>query len=121
MNRMLSAALAVAALAGVSAPVRAADATEKQILLSSFTLAAAHMACPNIEVSNKGEGEEGWALMSSVDEGYKNQYGSALAKIVHVASQFPTFCDDVRNAYGPNGTPAKELPWAISAFRGMLK
>jgi hypothetical protein len=121
MNRMLSAAFAVATLAGVSAPVHAADATEKQILLSSFTLAAAHMACPNIEVNNGRDGDAGWALTNSVDGSYKNQYGAALAKIVQVASQFPTFCDDVRNAYGPNGIPAKELPWATSAFRGMLK
>ena len=71
MNRMLSAAFAVATLAGASAPVHAADATEKQILLSLFTLAAAHMACPNIEVNNGRDGDAGWALTNSVDESYK--------------------------------------------------
>jgi hypothetical protein len=121
MNRVFSAALGLATLAGVTTSAHAADATEKQILLSAFTLAVAHMTCPNIELNDAGEGKAGWALMGSVDESYKNQYGPALAKIVHVASQFPTFCADVKGAYGPRGVPSPELSWATSAFRGMIK
>jgi hypothetical protein len=56
------------------------------------------------------------------DEKYyiKNWMPSA-AKLVGVTSNFPTFCGNVLGAYGPEGVPARILPWATSAFRGMIK
>jgi hypothetical protein len=104
--------------------VRADDnnnASEKQILFTMATISAAQQRCSNIEFNLRGAG---WALiawLNRADQDYVNNWSVSVAKLVAAASLFPTFCDDVRGAYGPKGIPAPRLPWATPAFRGMLK
>ncbi len=100
-------------------PVSAAS--EKQILFTMATLRAAEQRCSNIEFDLNSAG---WALIAWLqrsDPDYVNNWSASAAKLVGVASLLPTFCDDVRGAYGPEGIPARSLPWTTPAFRGTLK
>jgi hypothetical protein len=85
------------------------------------TLTAAKQVCSNIGFNLEGPG---WALivwLQRNDKDYINNWGDGAMRLVTAASLFPTFCNDVKGAYGPKGIPASELPWARPEFRGMLK
>src|ERR1700734_1260516 len=112
---VLSASLVIATISPVSA------ASEKQILFTMTTLYIAKQKCSNVEANSKGAG---WGLvvwLKRTDQEFIDSYSPVVSQLVDVASQFPTFCDDVRGAYGPQGIPARTLPWATPEFRGMLK
>jgi hypothetical protein len=100
-------------------PARAA--TEKQILFTMVTLTAAQQHCPDVDFTLRGTG---WALVAGLnnnDKDYINDWIVSVTQLVSAASLLPTFCDDVRSAYGPNATPVPSLPWATPEFRGMVR
>jgi hypothetical protein len=96
-------------------------ASEKQILFTMITISAAEHQCRNIEFDLTASG---WGLVTWLKQegtNFINYWGASAAQLVSVATLLPTFCDDVKGAYGPSGTHAPSLPWATTEFRGMLK
>src|SRR5271170_6187173 len=119
-TKLLAALMVGVMMIGPAAAQNHPRANEKQILLTMVTIVAAQHRCSNTEVNHSGAG---WVLVAEFtrrDQDYINTWSDSAAKLVGEISLLPTFCDDVRGAYGPEGIPAPRLPWATPAFRGML-
>ena len=96
-------------------------ATEKEALYTYITVHTAKGICPGIEFNTEAMGWFMIGLFQQRSPEYVNTWFSTAKDLVDVAANFPTFCADVKSAYGPQGIPVKTLPWATPDFRGMLK
>ena len=116
---------AVALLFSISAPTFSksteAKATEKQTLFAYVTVHLAKQRCGNIDFNLDAEG---WILIGlnmKLNPAFAETWGANAYNLVDAAAQVPTFCEDVKKAYGPKAIPVKTLPWATPEFRGMIK
>lgn len=103
------------------AQLNEAKFTEKEAIFSYVTVHIAKQNCLDIEFNLDADG---WVLISlflRLGPDFAENLLVAAKNIVDASAQAPTFCEDVKNAYGPKGIPTRSLPWAKPEFRGMIK